>query len=148
MLGLGLQINLQICGFYEGLSSTTWINHLQLFCLKLPSPLLLMQSGPSWSKEDWHCLVKTRVAIWFENYLRRLSIGNSKMKYLNVQISGLTGASHPALHNISTTQDAKKLRFHLKFLTCDFQGGTKRPAVAATLPGNFTDKTLLAGNLT
>ena len=103
-------------------SSTTWSNHLQLLCLKygLPSPLLLMQSGPSWSKEDWHCLVKTRVTIWFENYLRRLSIGNSKMKYLNVQISGLTGASHPALHNISTTQDAKKLRLHLKFLTCDF----------------------------
>ena len=105
-----------------GSSSTTWSNHLQLLCLKygLPSPLLLMQSGPSWSKEDWHCLVKTRVTIWFENYLRRLSIGNSKMKYLNVQISGLTGASHPALHNISTTQDAKKLRLHLKFLTCDF----------------------------
>ena len=67
-------------------SSTTWSNHLQLLCLKygLPSPLLLMQSGPSWSKEDWHCLVKTRVTIWFENYLRGLSIGNSKMKYLNV----------------------------------------------------------------
>ena len=42
------------------------------------------------------------------------------MKYLNVQISGLTGAAHPALHNISTTQDAKKLRLHMKFLTGDF----------------------------
>ena len=40
------------------------------------------------------------------------------MKYLNVQLSGLTGAPHPALRNISTTQDVKKLRHHLKFLTC------------------------------
>ena len=54
------------------------------------------------------------------NELRKLSLTNSKMKYLNVQISGLTGAAHPALHNISTTQDAKKLRLHMKFLTGDF----------------------------
>ena len=41
------------------------------------------------------------------------------MNYLNVKLSGLTGASHPALHNIYTTQDVKKLRLHLKFLTGD-----------------------------
>ena len=37
------------------------------------------------------------------------------MKHFNVQLSGLS-----ALHNICNTQDAKKLRLHLKFLTCDF----------------------------
>ena len=102
-------------------SSTTWSNHLQLLCLKygLPSPLSLML-GPSWSKDAWHCLVKTRVTIWHENELRKLSLNNSKMNYLNVKISGLTGAAHPALHCISTTQDAKKLHLHLKFLTGDF----------------------------
>ena len=41
------------------------------------------------------------------------------MKYLNVQLSGLTGRPHPVLQNIQTTQDCKKLRLHLKFLTCD-----------------------------
>ena len=41
------------------------------------------------------------------------------MNYLNVKLSGLTGAPHPALHNIYTTQDVKKLRLHLKFLTGD-----------------------------
>ena len=42
------------------------------------------------------------------------------MKYLNVQLSGLNGPPHPALRTITTTQDVKKLRHHLKFLTCDF----------------------------
>ena len=42
------------------------------------------------------------------------------MKYLNVQLHGLSGRSHPVLHNILTTQDSKKLRLHLKFLTCDY----------------------------
>jgi hypothetical protein len=42
------------------------------------------------------------------------------MKYLNVQLLGLSGRPHPVANNILTTQDAKKLRLHLKFLTCDF----------------------------
>ena len=42
------------------------------------------------------------------------------MKYLNVQLAGLSGRPHPAVQNISTTQDVKKLRLHLKFLTCDY----------------------------
>ena len=49
-----------------------------------------------------------------------MSVYNSKMIYLNVQLYGLTGRHHPALQYIQTTQDAKKLRLHLKFLTCDF----------------------------
>ena len=103
-------------------NSTTWSNHLQLLCLKysLPSPLSLLLSGQAWSKESWHCLVKTKVTIWHETELRRQSATNSKMNYLNVAVTGLTGAPHPALRNICTTQDAKKLRVHMKFLTGDF----------------------------
>ena len=42
------------------------------------------------------------------------------MKYSNVGLLGLSGAPHPALRDIFTSQDVKKLRIHLKFLTCDF----------------------------
>ena len=42
------------------------------------------------------------------------------LKYLNVQLSGLSGRPHPILHNACTTQEVKKLRLHLKFLTCDY----------------------------
>ena len=38
------------------------------------------------------------------------------MLYLNVQMLG----PHPAIQNILSTQDVKKLRLHLKFLTCDY----------------------------
>ena len=45
---------------------------------------------------------------------------NSKMRYLNVNLLGLAGAPHVALLNINTTQDARRLRYHLKFLTGDY----------------------------
>ena len=103
-------------------SSTTLSNHIQLLCQKydLPSPLSLLQTSPPWPKEHWNCLVRTRVTIWHETDLRRKALSNSKMKYLNVQLCGLSGALHPSMRNINTTQDAKKQRLHLKFLTSDF----------------------------
>ena len=101
-------------------SSTTWANHIQLLSIKygLPPPLSLLQT-PAWPKIQWDTLVKTRITTWHEQRLRSMSENNSKMAFLNVQLYGLTGRAHPALQNILTTQDAKKLRLHLKFLTCD-----------------------------
>ena len=55
-----------------------------------------------------------------ENKLRATAQSNSKTTYLNVQISGLSGAPHTALFNINRSQDALRLRFYLKFLTEDY----------------------------
>ena len=103
-------------------TSTTWSNHIQLLCQKygLPSPLFLMEQGAAWPKSRWKSLIETKVTIHHEKELRSTSKTNSKMNYLNVELSGLSGRPHPALLNISTPQDAKKLRYHLKFLTGDF----------------------------
>ena len=102
-------------------SSTTWANHIQIICQKydLPPPLSLLQV-PAWSKQDWDTLVKTRIIIWHERRLRSQATMNSKMMYLNVQLCGLSCHPHPALQHIRTTQDSKKLRLHIKFLTCDY----------------------------
>ena len=102
-------------------NSTTWANHIQIICLKygLPSPLSLIQTI-AWPKEAWDTLVKTKIISWHEKSLRSQALNNSKMKYLNVQLHGLCGRSHPALQYILTTQDSKKLRVHLKLLTCDY----------------------------
>ena len=86
---------------------------------RLPDPLRLL-SETAWPKSKWQLLVKTRVTVFFENKLRGIAQSNSKMTYLNVQISGLSGAPHTALLNINTSQDALRLRFHLKFLTEDY----------------------------
>ena len=107
--------------------STTLSNHIQLLCLQygIPSPLSLLQSPP-WPKQDWNTYVKTKVTIWHERKLRSLSLRNSKMAYLNIQLHGLSGRPHSVLQSIRTTQDAKKLRLHLKFLTCDILTNERR----------------------
>ena len=108
-------------------NSVTWSNHTQLLCKKygLPSPLSLLKSTTPVSKLSWSTLVKTNVTVWHEHHLRRESENNSKMLYLNVDLAGLSGRPHPVLHNILTTQDAKKARLHLKFLTCDYMTNEK-----------------------
>ena len=70
--------------------------------------------------------MKTRVTVWHERELRRKALSNSKMAYLNVQLTGLSGHPHPVLHNITNTQEAKKLRVHLKFLTSDYLTNERR----------------------
>ena len=107
--------------------STTLSNHFQLLCLQygIPSPLSLLQSPP-WAKQEWNTYVKIRVTTWHEKKLRGLSLGNSKMTYLNIQLHGLSGRPHSVLQNICTTQDAKKLGLHLKFLTCDILTNERR----------------------
>ena len=103
-------------------SSTTWSNHIQLLCKQygLPSPLSVLMSAEAWSKEAWMDLVKTRVTVWHETRQRALALTNTKMTYLNVQLHGLSGRPHPVIQNIERTQDAKKLRLHLKFLSGDY----------------------------
>ena len=103
-------------------NSTTWSNHTQLLCKRydLPSPLSLLNGSVQISKMSWNTLVKTKVTTWHEKRLRESSLRNSKMGYLNVELTGLSGRPHPILQNIFTTQDAMKLRLHTKFLTCDY----------------------------
>ena len=98
--------------------STTWSAHLRILCIKynLPDPLQLMNGDTVWPKSRWTTLVKTKITIYVEKQLREKALNNSKMQYLNVQISGLSGAPHSAIINIKTTQDALKLRPHIKFL--------------------------------
>jgi hypothetical protein len=102
-------------------NSRTWSAHLRILCMKynIPNPLELLNEGV-WNKSRWTTLVKTRITVYFETLLRQKATLNSKMKYLNVQVQGLSGVPHPALLNIITTQDALKLRHHLKLLSRDF----------------------------
>ena len=101
-------------------NSTTWSNHVRLLCqqYQLPNPLDLLKTPP-WPKEQWSSFVKTKITIWHENFLRSLAKENSKMCYLNTDLLGLSGRPHPALLGMSCTQDIRKLRIHLKFLTYD-----------------------------
>ena len=104
-----------------GNKSNTWAVHVRLICLQygLPDPLALLNQ-PVWPKALWSQYVKSKVLSYTETKLRKLSQRNSKMCYLNVELVGLSGAPHVALLNIKNTQDVRKLRYHLKFLTGDY----------------------------
>ena len=81
----------------------------------------------------WKCLVKTQVTIYYERKLRLEASTNTKLIFLNVQLQGLSGGPHPAVQNINSTQDSKKLRAHLKFLCGDFFCGERK---AIDTPGS------------
>ena len=109
-------------------NSTTWANHIRILCLRygLPSPLSLLEMSQPWSKEAWSTLVKAKVINFHEKLLRDTAFKNSKMKYLNTELLGLSGRPYPILLNVCNKMDVKKLRLQLKFLTCDvyFTGQT------------------------
>ena len=106
-------------------SSTTWSAHVRLLSRKYntPDPLLVIQQPSSFTKESWRTLIHTKVRAYHERELREQASRNSRMRFLNVQTTGLTGRSHVALQGIITTRDVAKLRSQLKLLCCDLVTG-------------------------
>ena len=92
-------------------NSSTWAAHLRTLCLKynLPHPLQLLDNNYIWEKSKWKTFTKTNITAFYEKELRKQALENSKMKYLNVQVLGLSGNPHPSLNNINTKQDVRKL---------------------------------------
>ena len=102
-------------------TSLTWAAHVRLLCLKyqLPDPLALLDSN-LWSKDRWKKHTETKILAFHEAELRSRARANSKLKFLNVQIRGLSGRHHPVLTGVNTTRDVVKLRPHIKMLAGDY----------------------------
>ena len=102
-------------------TSLTWAAHVRILCqtYQLPDPLTLMQGDP-WPKEKWKTLINTRITVYHETVLRRKALGNWKLSFLNVQLTGLTGRHHPVLSGLFTTHDVSRLRPHVKMLAGDY----------------------------
>ena len=102
-------------------TSLTWTAHLKLLFIQynLPDPLALLQS-PVWSKESWKALIKSSVTNYHETIWRRKAEDNSKLKFLNIQVSGLSGRPHPTLASIISTQQVTVARTHIKMLAGDY----------------------------
>ena len=60
-------------------------------CLKTDAP----------EKSEYKEMILTKITAFYENELRKNSISNSSMKYLNVSVWGLRGRHHPALSDQS-----------------------------------------------
>ena len=102
-------------------SSLTWAAHLRIICklYNLPDPLHLINTVP-WSCDRWKSLYKTRVLAYYEALWRAKAALNSRITFLNVQVTGLTGRPHAILSSILTTQDVCKARVHIKMLAGDY----------------------------
>ena len=102
-------------------SSLTWAAHLRIICklYNLPDPLHLMDTVP-WPSEKWKSLNKTRILAYYEALWRAKAASNSRITFLNVQLTGLSGRPHAILSSILTTQDVCKSRVHIKMISGDY----------------------------
>ena len=102
-------------------NSTTWaVNMRHISKLyNLEDPLTCLNRDPP-KKSDFSEMIITRITAFYEKELRTLAADNSMMEFLNVNLAGLRGRHHPALAYLVTTEEVKKSRPHLKFLTGDY----------------------------
>ena len=102
-------------------SSLTWSAHLRLLfqIYQLPDPLTLL-SSPLWPKETWKILIKTTITAFYEAIWREKASRNSKLFFLNVQVTGLAGRPHPVLSGVMSTQEVVRSRIHVKMLSGDY----------------------------
>ena len=105
----------------SGPESLTWAAHIKLLFQQynLPDPLGLI-SSQVWPKEQWKVLTKTSVTVYHERILRQRARENSKLRFLNTQVSGLSGRPHPVLSSILCTQEVTLARTHVKMLSGDY----------------------------
>ena len=102
--------------------SRTWSNHIkylsQMYGLEDPSSCL---SRDPPDKISYKRHISHKIQSFHEKELRHAAETNSKMRFMNVQLYGLSGRAHPAVTcEIITTNDVKQMRPHLKMLSGDY----------------------------
>ena len=85
----------------------------------LPDPLDLIKTEPM-AKETFKNMVMSRITAYHEKSLREKASINSKMTFMNVAVTGLTGRSHPILSGIVTVDEVKAAKPVIKCLTGDY----------------------------
>ena len=71
------------------------------------------------SKISWKNDVNTIITTHHEKALRKAAQDNSKMCWLNVNMSGLQCKPHPVLQGVATTYEVKQMRCQVKMLCGD-----------------------------
>ena len=102
-------------------NSRTWAINLRHIAkmYNLEDPLSCLQRDAP-KKSSFKETVVTKITAFHEQELRNKAKTNEYMKYMNVNLIGLMGKCHPCLAGIITTEEVKKLRPFLKFLTGDY----------------------------
>ena len=102
-------------------NSRTWSIHVRHLAemYGLPDPLTLLEQTPP-TKDSWKGDVATAITSYHEKKLREAAADNSKMEWLNVSMTGLSGKCHPIMADVATAREVQKLRPALKMLAGDY----------------------------
>ena len=100
-------------------NSRTWSQHVKNLIKMYGMKNIDLESTPP-PKSQYKSNILDKITQFWERKFRTDAQNNSKMKYLNVDLTGLSGRCHPALRDVSTTQQVTKMRPHLKMLCNDY----------------------------
>ena len=85
----------------------------------IEDPLTCLQRDPP-EKSQYKKYTSDKINTFYEKELRQAASQNSRMKYFNVSLFGLSGRLHHAIGgNIKTSSEVDKMKPHLKFLSVD-----------------------------
>ena len=102
-------------------NSRTWSRHVQNLAVMYDLETFLPNLSDSPPKHNiYKANILTKITKYWESKLRKDAQNNSKMKFLNVNLIGLSGRCHPALSNITTTKQVSRMRPHIKMLCGDY----------------------------
>ena len=85
----------------------------------LADPLAFLQET-AWKKVNWKTFVNTKIVAQHESEMRKKALTNWKLRFLNIQMTGLSGRPHPILSGVLTSHEAVKSRAHVKMLAGDY----------------------------
>ena len=126
-------------------NSNPWAINMGHICQMygIEDPLVSLEKVPP-PKSSFKDIVTTKIIAFHERELKVAAETNSKMTFLNVNLSSLRGRHHPCLSDIVTPTEVKKLRLHLKFLTGDYLTSMQKPnTISQMIPNaNCVRKTM------
>ena len=61
-------------------------------------------------------VTKSAIVAYYKETWRQKAATNSKLEFLNVQVTGLTGRPHPVFPGVLTTHEVVRSRVHVKML--------------------------------
>ena len=102
-------------------NSRTWSTRIRQLSLmyELEDPLECLRKDPP-PKSVYKENVLIKITSFFEKQLRLKADSNWKMQYFNVSACNLRGRYHPAICSVSSENEVKQMRPHLKMLTGDY----------------------------
>lgn len=85
----------------------------------LEDPSSCLERDPP-KKSYYKEYIQTKITAYHEKIQKENAKNSKCLRYFNVSLLGLRGRAHPAIQNVFTPEEVKKMRPHIKFLTGNY----------------------------